>query len=316
MQYLIGGMTFVLLSSILGAKPERPKPDIKFIDNGSVKIGIDRSMGASVTWLSWKGHPENSINIHDPGRLLQQSYYAGRMLERIKDGQSKSWSPWSWNPIQGGGVNSWARVTKFEKKGEEMLFAETIPKLWDMADEEAEAVLEQSCEYEAGMPNVVVVRNKFTCKRKANDIWGDEALPRHQELPACYFTRQFDDFKTYEGGGKWQAVSQRPGPPWGRTTPKLNAMACFNDKGQGIGIFSPVANQHWNFGPVGNNVKAKPTDPHCVHMAPIAMVKLGPKSVLEYRYWIVVGDRDEVTRRFDELVKRYGDEKLKLTEGE
>jgi len=45
-----------------------------------VKIAIDRSMAAAVTWLSWKNHPENSINIHDPVRLLQQSYYAGKRL--------------------------------------------------------------------------------------------------------------------------------------------------------------------------------------------------------------------------------------------
>ncbi len=300
----------------LNAKLTRPEPDLKFIDNGTMKIGMDRSMGASVSWLSWKEHAENSINIHDPGRLLQQSYYAGKMLKRIDDGQSKNWSPWSWNPIQGGGVNSWARVTKFEKKGETMLFAETIPKLWDMANEEADAVMMQSCEYEPNMPNAVVVHNRFICKRKENDIWGDEALRRHQELPACYFTRQFDDFKTYEGNGKWQTVTQKPGPPWGRATPKLNAMACFNAQGQGIGIFSPVADQHWNFGPVGNNVKAKPTDGHCVHMAPIATVRLGPKSVLEYRYWIVVGNKAEITQRFDQLLKQYSNEKLKLTESE
>ncbi|MEK6232921.1 MAG: hypothetical protein N2A42_13825 [Luteolibacter sp.] len=45
-----------------------------------MKIAIDRSMAAAVTWLSWKNHPENSINIHDPVRLLQQSYYAGKRL--------------------------------------------------------------------------------------------------------------------------------------------------------------------------------------------------------------------------------------------
>lgn len=303
------------LAVSVDAAPKRPKPDIKSIDNGTVKIGMDRSMGASVTWLSWNGHPENAVNIHDPGRLVQQSYYAGKTLDRQKDGQSKHWSPWSWNPIQGGGVGSWAKVTKFEKTGEEKLFATTIPKLWDMADEEAEALMHQKCEFEPNMPNVVVVRNQLVCKRKEDDIWG-KAVPRHQELPACYFTRQFDQFKTYEGKGEWKAVTQKPGPPWGKTTPKLNAMACFNDKGQGIGIYSPVADQHWNFGPVGNKKNAKPTDPHCVHMAPIATVKLGPKSVLDYRYWIICGSGQEIAKCFDRLIAKYGGEKLSLTEGD
>ena len=36
------------------------------------------------------------------------------VLDRRAEGQSKAWSPWSWNPIQGGGVGSWARVTEFK----------------------------------------------------------------------------------------------------------------------------------------------------------------------------------------------------------
>jgi hypothetical protein len=308
------GLSAAFIGTVLQAKPQRPKPDLKYIDNGVMKIGIDRSMGASVTWLSWKGHTENSINIHDPGRLLQQSYYAGNKLERLNDGQSKHWSPWVWNPIQGGGVNSWARVSKFEKRGEQALYAETIPKLWDMANEEAEAVMLQLCKFEKGMSNVITVRNWLVCNRKNGDRWGDKALPRHQELPACYFTRQFDDFQVYNGAGKWKTVTQKQGPPWGRVTSKLNAMACFNSDGQGIGIFSPTADQHWNFGPVGKaNDKSKPTDSSCVHIAPIGTVPLGPKSVLEYRYWLVVGNKAEIAQRFDQLMKTYKGEKLKLT---
>jgi arylsulfatase A-like enzyme len=55
------------------------------------------------------------VNSADPGRLIQQSYYAGKRLDRKADGQSKSWSPWTWNPIQGGGVSSWARVNDFKR---------------------------------------------------------------------------------------------------------------------------------------------------------------------------------------------------------
>jgi hypothetical protein len=304
----------IVLVAPLEAKPNRPKPDILYIDNNTIKIGIDRSMGASVTWLSWENNSENSINIHDPGRLLQQSYYAGKVLVRLKDGQSKSWSPWSWNPIQGGGVMSWARVTKFQKFGNKRLFAETIPKLWDMHDEEAEAVMEQSTEFVDGMPNVVMVRNRLICKRKANDPWG-KAVPRHQELPACYFTSKFRNVECYLGNGKWEKVSQKPGPPWGRAQPKLNIMACFTDDGQGIAVFSPTATIHWNFGQHGNySPKAKPTDSQCIHLAPIGIVLLGPQSTLEYRYWMVLGTKAEIEPRLNVLLEKHKDEKFKLTD--
>ena len=295
------------------ARPKRPKPDLKFIENGEIKLGMDRSMGASITWLSWKGHEGNIINIHDPGRLLQQSYYAGKSLERIADGQHKAWSPWTWNPIQGGGVNSWARVTKFKKPEHGKIFAETVPKLWDMHDEEAEALMQQQVGLVKGAPNVIEVSNRLVCKRKPGDRWGDRAVARHQELPACYFISEFRHFECYLGRGRWKKVEQSPGPPWGQTTPPLKIMACFNDAGQGVAIFSPAATEHWNFGPHQKyQPNAAPTGGPCVHMAPIAKVKLGPKSILQYRYWLVTGERESIAARLDELLKQHADEKLKL----
>jgi len=294
--------------------PQRPKPDLLYLENESMKIGIDRSMGASITWLSWKGHQENTVNIHDPGRLIQQSYYAGKTLDRTADGQSKAWSPWSWNPIQGGGVRSWARVTRFDLINDRSLVSETIPKLWDMPDEEAEAVMIQKTEFESGMPNVVCINNRLICKRKENDRWGP-AVPRHQELPALYFTSQFRNIESYLGKGKWQRVEQPPGPPWGKANPPLHVMACFNDKGQGIAVFSPSADGHWNFGPHRPHTpSAIATDGPCIHLAPIGTVRLGPKSTLEYRYWMFTGTKDEITKTADALHAKYPKEKLSLIE--
>lgn len=307
----------ILLGLCLAAahgRPQRPEPDLKFLENAEMKIGMDRSMGASITWLSWKGHPGNIINIHDPGRLLQQSYYAGLSLDRQQDGQHKAWSPWPWNPIQGGGVMSWARVTRFETPEEGRIFAETVPKLWDMPDEEAEALMQQQVEFVKGAPNVVEVSNRLVCQRKGGDRWGDKALPRHQELPACYFTSAFRHLECYLGEGKWSKVEQPPGPPWGRTTPPLDIMACFNDAEQGVAIFSPAATEHWNFGPHQKYTpNAEPTDGPCVHVAPIALVNLGPRSVLQYRYWLVTGERKAIEARLDVLLKHHADEQLKLT---
>lgn len=306
----------LLLAVSLKAEPVRLKPDPLYIDNQVMKIGIDRSMGAAITWLSWKKNPENIINTHDPGRLLQQSYYAGANLDRQVDGQAKSWSPWSWNPIQGGGVKSWARVTKFQKIGDKQLESETIPKLWDMPNEEAEALMEQSTEFVQDMPNAVEVRNRLVCKRAKDDKWGN-AVPRHQELPACYFNSKFHNVEIYLGDGKWEEVKQVPGPPWGRAHPKLHIMGCFADNGQGIALFSPAADQHWNFGPHEKfTPTAKPMDNQCMHMAPIGLVNLGSQTTLEYRYWMVMGSKSEIEPRLDAMLEKYKDEKIKLTEPE
>ncbi|MGB6220258.1 hypothetical protein [Haloferula sp.] len=313
MRTCIPTITLILgLFSPVMAQPSSEPGELLFIENDKIKVGIDRSKGASITWLSWKDYPGNVVNIHDPGRLIQQSYYAGRSLDRQADGQSKSWSPWSWNPIQGGGVGSWARVSRFEKIDGVTLYGETIPKLWDMPDEEAEATMEQWTGFEPNMPDVVVVRNRLVSKRQPGDRWGP-AKHSPQEVPACYFTRNFDQFMVYLGGGQWKTVEQKVGPPWGKARPPLRAMACFNAEGQGIAVFSPSSGESWNFGPHVATMSDDPQGGPCVHIAPVSRVHLGPRSTYEYRYWLIVGDRESITARLDSLWALYSKERGKLT---
>ncbi len=74
--------------------------DRGWLDNGVIRIGIDKRYGGAIVYAAAAGSTENLINIHDKGRQIQQSYYAGRSLDRRADGQSPHWSPWTWNPVQ------------------------------------------------------------------------------------------------------------------------------------------------------------------------------------------------------------------------
>ncbi len=291
--------------------PQRVE-DLLQIDNGSVKVGINRAMGGAITWLSWSAHPRNTVNSVDPGRLIQQSYYAGKLLNRIAEGQIASWSPWAWNPIQGGGVGSWARITLAKQLADGALHTETIPKLWDMPDEEAAAVMRQWTAFEPQMTNVIVVRCELFCKRAPGDRWGP-ARPTPQEIPACYFTRKFSRFKSYLGGGRWRDETQPPGPPWGKAEPPRKAMACFAAGGQGIAVFSPTATQPWNFGPHGGGASDDPAAGPCVHIAPIDRVLLGPQSTYRHRYWLIVGTAEQIAARLDALWEEYYSERAQLT---
>ncbi|MGB7326003.1 MAG: hypothetical protein WBD31_14110 [Rubripirellula sp.] len=292
--------------------------DLLVIDNGSVKVGIDREKGAAITWLSSGAYPRNIVNLADPGRLIQQSYYAGRSIDRTAEGQSKAWSPWTWNPIQGGGVGAggrngtWARVPSFEKV-EDTLYSETIPKLWDMADEDAEAVMRQWTSFEPGMPNVVCVRCEIQNKRSNDDRWG-EARNSPQEIPACYFTRNFETVRSYLGDGQWRAEHQTPGPPWGKANPPRKAMGMFESSGQGVAVFSPTSGESWNFGPHGTGLSREPEAGPCMHVAPIDRVLLGRKSTFRYRYWLVLGDETEIASRLDTLSQKYADEQSQLVQ--
>ena len=305
----LGGLAAAEPSTV----PKAPAEQLLSLDNGTVKIGIDRSKGGAITWLSWAAYPQNAVNHADPGRLIQQSYYAGKGLDRTAEGQSKAWSPWHWNPIQGGGVSSWARVTVMERRPDGTLFGETIPKLWDMPNEEAAALMRQVTGFEPGMPAVVVVRCQLLSKRDPNDRWGPAAL-RPQEIPACYFTRNFGEVKSYLGNGQWRVESQPSGPPWGRATPPQKAMAAFNAAGQGIAVFSPASVGQWNFGPHGTGASTDPAAGPCMHMAPLDMVNLGPRSDYRFRYWLMVGTEAQLAAHLDTLWTKYSGERSQLTE--
>jgi arylsulfatase A-like enzyme len=292
---------------------KRPPTGEVRLENGTASVGIDRAMGGSITWLSWNGHPKNVVNIHDPGRLIQQSYYAGRDVDRTAEGQHERWSPWSWNPIQGGGVGSWARVTRLDQKPGE-IFCETVPKLWDMPNEEAAAVMRQWTAFEPGMPDVITVRCEFESRREPGDHWGDKPLPRSQELPACYFTRSFNSAKSYLGNGKWRDEHPSIGPPWSKVTPPRKVVACFDAAGQGVAIFSPAATNDWNYGPVGEGESDDPRAGPCMHVAPLATLRLGARCRVEHRYWLVVGTAASIAQRLDALIARYADEKVEVTE--
>ena len=301
----------LLTGGVCAANPERVE-ELLQIDNGNVKIGIDRGKGASITWLSWADYPKNTVNSYDPGRLIQQSYYAGRRLDRRAEGQHKAWSPWDWNPIQGGGVGSWAKVNQFKRIADHTLFGETVPNLWDMPNEPADALMRQWTGFEAGTSNVVVVRCEFISRRAPNDRWGP-ARRSPQEVPACYFTRNFDTFKIYLGEGRWEAGSTRSGPPWNKAKSPRRAMACFNPSGQGIAVFSPNA-VTWNYASHAEGDTDDPGGAPCVHIAPVTMIHLGPRSTYDYRYWLVVGDETQIASQLDYLWNKYSDERGVLTE--
>jgi hypothetical protein len=282
------------------------------IDNGSVQVGIDRDRGGAITWLSSTRYPKNMINLADPGRLIQQSYYAGERLDRTSAGQSKAWSPWPWNPIQGGGIGSWAHATQIRGENN-VLFSETTPKLWDMPNEDAQALMRQWTEFEPMLANSVVTRCEFISLRAPRDAWGPARIA-HQEIPACYFTRNFVTVKSYLGGGKWRQESQLPGPPWGKALPPQNAMACFTADGQGVAVFSPAATEPWNFGPHARGLSDDPNAGPCMHVAPIASVKLAPQCTFRYRYWLVLGDEAAIAESLDWLWGKYAEERAQLIE--
>ena len=66
---------FLVLSPALPAAPRALAPDARFLDNGRIRIGIDRSSGAAIFHFSESTTQRNVLNHYDRDRFIQQSYY-------------------------------------------------------------------------------------------------------------------------------------------------------------------------------------------------------------------------------------------------
>ena len=100
---------------------------MSYLDNGTIRIGVNLDIGGSITHLSASRAGENLINSHDLGRQVQQSYYAG---PHPFGKAHPAWKGWSWNPIGSGDVYGHpSRVLKHTNDGK-ALHIETLPMQW------------------------------------------------------------------------------------------------------------------------------------------------------------------------------------------
>jgi len=277
-----------------------------YLDNGTLRLGAPIREGSSFDFLAPSGGG-NLVNLHDQGRLIQQSYYAGPSLDRIADGQSPSWSPWPWNPIQGGDASG-KQAQVLEVSVAEFgnaFFTRTIPLLWDMTTgEKGLAWMDQWNQFEPGMPNVIRVTCRLTCFRDPADVWG-ATTPRHQELPAVYLIRSLSKTVTYQGANPWTHDTTEevatPGPPWGKYYPTEGWVAMVDPAtGVGVGLYSPIGTTQWNVGATGSP-PGSPTSSATMHMAPLRTMRLDRDSLMVYRYWIIYGDLATIRSRVYEL---------------
>jgi len=50
---------------------------MSFVDNGTIRVGINLDLGGAITHVSPSNSKENIINSHDWGRQVQMSFYSG-----------------------------------------------------------------------------------------------------------------------------------------------------------------------------------------------------------------------------------------------
>jgi len=274
-------------------------------DNGTLTVKFDLTRGGAISWISLSGSDRSLVNIADEGRYIQQSYYAGKSLNRKADGQSPAWSPWSWNPIQvGDAFRNRAKILDF-KQSKDSLYVKCIPMQWDMNNRPAEAEMEQWTFLKG---NVLTIRNRLTCHRTDN-IYGDSVV-NDQELPAVYPISALKNLFMYEGNAPFtngqlkqlEVINLKSGF-WGRyENVTENWMAFVDDNHFGMAVYNPLCTR-FLAGMSGVHGK-EAADGSTSYIAPVKKEMLTKNCMYEYEYYIVIGKLDEMRKKIYELKMR------------
>ncbi|HNW58924.1 MAG TPA: hypothetical protein PKI62_04565 [bacterium] len=274
-------------------------------DNGILKVKLDLTRGGAICYLSPSGSERNLVNIFDEGRYIQQSYYAGKALDRKAEGQSPKWSPWCWNPIQvGDEFRNRAKILEYRHDGDS-LFVKCIPMQWDMNNRPAEAEMEQRVLL---IGNVLQVRCKLVCHR-TDTVYGEGELV-DQELPAVYPISALYRLYAYLGQKPFTLdtlsalkVNYLQEGFWGRY-PAVGEhwMAFVDAQGWGMGVYNAHCSEF--LAGIAGQAGGEATSGATSYIAPLRKEALGRRSVYDYEYAIIVGQVDEIRQRVYQLHRR------------
>ena len=280
-------LTIAILGFILGLSPVRAER-MSFLENGSIKIGIDLDQGGTITFLAVAGGGgPNLINCHDLGRQVQQSYYSGPHPY----GQAHpGWKNWPWNPIGSGDVYNHPSQVIAQTNDNKTLYTKTIPMQWALDNVPGECFFETWITLEGKTARVT---NRLTNHRSDKSQY-----PAHdQELPALYTIGKLHRLFTYSGDRPFENQPLRhianAGPPWANWKASEHWAALVDDRGLGVGVIHPgvysfIGGFHGK--PNTGGSRDNPTG----YIAPVRQEILDHNIVYEYQYWIALGSLDEI----------------------
>ena len=212
--------------------PER----MSYLDNGSIRIGVNLSIGGAITYLAESDKLVNMINSHDWGRQIQMSFYSGPR-PFIPEGAevAESWKGLGWNPIQSGDCYSFPSEILEHRNDGKSIYVRCIPKIWPLRNVPGE------CEFECWIQlegNRAKVRSRLVNFREDTIQY----VPGGQELPAVYTNGPWYKLVSYLGdkpfagedltvlvdkedgkGWPWRTWCGRSSSSWGETTCRSRA---------------------------------------------------------------------------------------------
>lgn len=289
----------LLLLCLAAAAPAAPRPHearMSWLDNGTVRLGVDLNIGGAITWLSRSGSDENVINSADWGRQVQMSYYSGPVPFIVgKKKPAKHWAHLGWNPIQAGDdFGNGSKILDHKNDGKS-LYVKCVPMQWPLENVPGECAFEIWLELDG---SAVRARCRLSNARTDHTPYPG----RSQELPAAYTNAPLHRIMTYSGerpfsGGKLTEIKAKNAEEgWGQWFATEGWSALVNDENWGLGVWSPSC-VRFTGGFSGMPGSGGPKDAPCGYLAPVRFEILDHHIVHEYRYELILGTLDEIRDR-------------------
>lgn len=262
--------------------------DWAFLDNGEIRLGVKKTSGGCIGYLSLNDSDRNLLNHHDQGRFIQQSFYGDA------DGTLWNKQPWRWNPVQGG---DWkgnpAKLLSF-KSETNSLYARSTGRHWSGCVDLPDVMFEQW----------ISLTGRLTHIRYRMTYTGDQSHAiRDHEIPAVFVEPDLDTLVLYDGEKPWTGGAlSRSRPGWPNESRKFpEQWAAYVDKTDfGVGVYVPAATNLtcYRFGEGGSAQGA------CAYFAPLIRFGVTPGLVFDYDVYVVVGTPAEMRSEFQRLRDR------------
>lgn len=298
MQTLLFTLPVIATALPVGAQEKKTvgQPDnISYIDNGTIRLGVNLNLGGAITYLGPAKSEVNLINSYDWGRQIQMSHYSGP-VPFAPNGKkpASTWAGLGWNPIQAGDYFGNRSKILTQRNDGKSLYVKCVPMQWPLDNEPGECTFECWIELKGA---TALVRARLHNARSDKTQYSG----RGQELPAVYTNGPWHRLVTYTGAKPFAndtltTISAATQFPWAYWKGTENWAALVNDDNWGLGIYEPGA---FSF---GGGFFGKPgtggmKDAATGYIAPGQEEILDYNIDYEYNYVLIVGKLDEIRRQ-------------------
>jgi hypothetical protein len=283
---LLAGVIIGLIPADRTGHANSKTPRMAYLDNGHLKIGVDLDRGGSIGYLAESKKGTNIVNVHDLGRWIGQSYYAG---PRPFGTPHPDWKDWPWNPVSAGDVYGNPSKLVETKNDGKTLYVRAIPRQWALKDVPGECTFETWITLEG---RIAHVRNRLTNERKDRKQY--PALD--QELPAVYTIGKLHRLMTYVGDRPFtndglkeipKLQSEKGKPKWSTFFATEHWAALMADDDWGLGVIHPGVVRFLGGFHGKPNTGGSVDDPSG-YVAPVRQEVLDHNIVYEYDYALVL----------------------------